>query len=292
MSQTNWEYITKTYLYLLRGLKNTANEHSNKAAKYYVVNSITQIVIIVFSSISSALLTSNDNNTEVIRYVLLVLATTIAILSSIQALFKFPKRQLVYSKSSLSHEQLSNIVSIEISKPKKLRYQPHEFTNFILMKKMAIKRRLINALNDETDKDQENDIQMTLTGDEKTEDKYIKKNTNMKLKKVKTPEKTKNSNEDINWKQDLSSNEIKERERILINNSEIENIGSSQDEDIEAQFTQETENDNNENEIQNIINVHEQSNKTGSIKFNEILIENCMNDYENKRKKFNDKNII
>ena len=138
MSQNNWGYITKTYLYVLRGLKNTANEQSNKAAKYYVVNSITQIVIIVFSSISSALLTSNDNN-EVIRYVLLVLATTIAILSSVQALFKFPKRQLLYSKASLAHEQLSNVVSIEISKPKKLRYKPHEFTNFVLMRKMAIK---------------------------------------------------------------------------------------------------------------------------------------------------------
>ena len=67
MSQNNWGYITKTYLYVLRGLKNTANEQSNKAAKYYVVNSITQIVIIVFSSISSALLTSNDNNEVIIQ---------------------------------------------------------------------------------------------------------------------------------------------------------------------------------------------------------------------------------
>ena len=276
MSQTNWGYVTRTYLYLLRGLKNTADDYSNKAAKYNVINATTQIVIIVFSSISSALLSSSDNNTDVIRYVLLILTTTIAILSSVQALFKFPKRQLVYSKSSLAHEQLSNAVSIEISKPKKLRYKPHEFTNFVLMRKMAIKRRLVNALNDETDKEKENE--MTLTPDIKqtstgSDDSY---NTHNNIVNIKTPEQKHDSDE---WKQ-LTSEEIKERERILLNGSESEEIGS--EEDIEIGIDDKNYNKLEiQDELETIIKVHEETNKTGATKFNEVAIEKCMNDYEN-----------
>ena len=213
-------------------------------------------------------------------------------LSSIQVLFKFPKRQLVYSKSSLAHEQLSNVVSIEISKPVKLRYKPHEFTNFVLMRKMAIKRRLVNALNDETDKDQEKDIKMTLHVSKKsseTSDNNIPI-TNTRLSKVIPIKDSKNQNNNNEWVNEVSSNERKERERILLNDSESEDIESLGNMELQIgnSYIDTQEQEQEQEKVQSIINAHEyKSNKTGSSKFNETLIEQCMNDYENTEVEFN-----
>lgn len=139
--------IEDTYFKLLESFKQSSIYYIKKAGFYYVCNSSSQIIIIIASAASSALLAANSENRN-IQHIALGFTSLTTILSSVQSLLKWTKRQRIFSKTSLEFENLANMVSIEIATPQEFRLPPHEFTSNILRYKMNVRRTHFDSLND------------------------------------------------------------------------------------------------------------------------------------------------
>tara|TARA_R110000744_G_scaffold144468_5_gene256581 strand:+ start:181 stop:672 length:492 start_codon:yes stop_codon:yes gene_type:complete len=108
------------------------NLSSRKAKKKYNLLAIPTIILPLICSI---IIPKIEKNKDIINSVLLCM---IGILNGLSTFFNFGKKMIIFNEYSGKYTELSNIISLELAKPKKYRIDLDVFLERVTLKKQQL----------------------------------------------------------------------------------------------------------------------------------------------------------